>query len=63
MREYNTKNKEVVNERNRQHYKKIREDPEKYKKHLEKKREAWRLKKLKNKNTTDVAESAEEINE
>lgn len=49
MREYNKKNKEIVNERNRQHYAKMTENPEKHAKYLERKRELYRLRKLKSK--------------
>ncbi len=49
MREYNKKNKEIVNERNRQHYAKMTENPEKHTKYLERKRELYRLRKLKSK--------------
>lgn len=49
MREYNKKNKEAIKERNRQHYTKMTKDPEKHAKYLERKRELYRLRKLKNK--------------
>lgn len=48
MREYNTKNKDLVNERNRQRYKNLVEDNEKHQKYLEKRRETYKLKKMKN---------------
>ena len=59
MREYNNKNKEVINERNRQHYAKMTEDPEKHAKHLERKRELYRLRKLKNKPDAESLEETE----
>ena len=48
MREYNRKNKELVNERNRQRYKNMVENDEKHQKYLEKKREVYKRKKMKN---------------
>lgn len=41
MREYNKKNRDLVNERNRQYSKKIQQDPEKREKYLQKKRDAY----------------------
>lgn len=42
MREYSKKNKELINERNRQHYARMIEDKEKHDKYLEKRREAYK---------------------
>lgn len=53
MREYNKKNKELIRERNRQYYARIIEDSEKHAKYLEKRREAYRRKKLKSKSDSD----------
>jgi hypothetical protein len=46
MREYNRKNKELVNQRNRDRFRKITEDPDKHEKYLEKKREEYQRRKL-----------------
>lgn len=59
MREYNKKNKEAIKERNRQQYTKMTEDPEKHAKYLERKRELYRLRKLKNKPDSDSSEETE----
>jgi hypothetical protein len=48
MREYNRQNKELVNERNRQRYKNMVENDEKHQKYLEKRREVYKRKKMKN---------------
>lgn len=46
MNEYNKKNKDLINERNRQRYTKMVEDEEKHKKYLEKRREAYKRKQI-----------------
>lgn len=46
MKRYNTKNKEIVYEKNKQYLKKIKDDPEKYEKYLEKRRQAYHRRKL-----------------
>lgn len=53
MREYNKKNKELIRERNRQHYAKMTENPEKHSEYLEKRRQAYRRRKLKSKSGSD----------
>lgn len=62
MREYSKKNKELINERNRRHYAKITEDPEKHSKYLEKRREVYKQKKLKNKSAKLQSELDEKLN-
>lgn len=47
MREYNKANAEVINKRSRDFFQKIKADPEKYAKYLEKKKEYYIRKKSK----------------
>lgn len=53
MRNYNKRNSEVINKRSRDHFQKVKADPEKYKLYLEKKKKYYILKKMK-KNETDT---------
>lgn len=46
MREYNKKNRELVNQRNRDRFKKMTENPEKHEEYLEKKRQEYQRRKL-----------------
>jgi len=46
-KKYNEKNRDAVNERNRNYYKRVTEDPEKHQLYLEKKRQAYQRRKLK----------------
>lgn len=46
MREYNKKNRELVNQRNRDRFKKMIENPEKHEEYLEKKRQEYQRRKL-----------------
>lgn len=60
MNEYNKKNRDLINERNRQRYTKMVEDEEKHEKYLEKRREAYRRKKLKTQSSSsDESENLE----
>jgi hypothetical protein len=63
MREYNKKNKELVNERNRQHYAKMIEDKEKHDKYLEKRRQVYKEKKLKKKLDSSLKQEQEQEQE
>ena len=45
MREYSKKNRDTINEKNRQYFKRVMDDPEKRELYLQKKREAYKLKK------------------
>jgi hypothetical protein len=45
VKKYTSKNRDVINERNRQHYKNTMEDPDKKEKYLQKKRDAYAKKK------------------
>lgn len=60
MREYNKKNKELINERNRQHYAKMIEDKEKHDKYLEKRRQVYKEKKLKKKLDSSLKQEQEQ---
>lgn len=42
MRRYNRKNKEIINQRNRDRFKKMLEDPEKREQYLQRKREEYK---------------------
>jgi len=46
MREYNKKNRELVNQRNRDRFKKMTEDPKKHDEYLEKRRQEYQRRKL-----------------
>lgn len=44
MRRYVENNREAIYEKNRQYFKKVKEDPEKYERYLERKRESYKNK-------------------
>jgi hypothetical protein len=51
MREYNKRNPEIINKRSREFFQKIKAEPEKYKHKLDKKKQYYKLKKMKSNET------------
>lgn len=61
MRTYNKNHRDITNERAKKYYQKLKEDPDKYKSYLEKRRNKYKIKKAKQDEEERAQEPESEI--
>lgn len=61
MRNYNKNHRDITNERAKKYYQKLKEDPDKYKLYLEKRRNKYKIKRVKQEQEEEEREPKPEI--